>query len=503
MLQWGRELTPLAMAHHVRVRYAPSPTGEPHVGNIRTAIFTWLFVRNQGGRFIVRIEDTDVARRVEGATEAILEALRWLDLDWDEGPDVGGPYEPYVQSQRLSLYHQAAERLVQQQDAYDCYCSPQRLEEVRREQQQRKEPPRYDRRCRNLSTREREALQAQKIKPVVRFKMPLEGTITFPDLIRGDVTFDFAVLDDFVVLKSDGYPTYHLASVVDDHLMEITHVMRAEEWLPSAPRHQQLYRALGYEMPQFAHLPIILGPDRSKLSKRHGATSALEYRRMGYLPEAMLNFLVLLGWSLDDHTEVISRKTLVKQFSLERIGTSAAIFNEEKLTWLNGVYIRSLPAEELAERLLPFLEAGLPPSVPRPLDRGYLQRIVPLIQERIKTLAEVSELASFFFLDSLDYDPHLLIQKEGDPESTLKSLSAVVARLEPLPQFDVDAIEEVLRPLAEELGLKTGHLFGAVRVAVTGSKAAPPLFATMEVLGRERCLARLKAAVEELKAVQV
>ena len=376
------------MARPVRVRYAPSPTGEPHVGNIRTAIFNWLLARNQGGVFIVRIEDTDVKRRVEGATEVILESLRWLGLDWDEGPEVGGPYAPYVQSQRLAYYHDAAQRLLDQGKAYYCYCSPERLERMRREQMQQRQPTRYDRLCRTMPDAEKHQLLARGITPVVRFKMSLEGQTVFHDLIRGAVTFDFSVLDDFVLLKSDGYPTYHLASVVDDHMMLISHVLRAEEWLSSAPRHQELYRALEYPMPQFAHLPIILGPDRAKLSKRHGATSVLEYRHMGYLPDVLLNFLVLLGWSLDDHTEFIPREELIRHFSLERVGESPAVFNLEKLAWLNGVYMRQLAPEELADMLAPLLDEHLPASVPRPIERTYLLRIVPLIQERLKTLEE-------------------------------------------------------------------------------------------------------------------
>ena len=482
----------------VRVRYAPSPTGFPHVGNIRTALFNWLFARHSGGKFIVRIEDTDVTRKIEGAVENILDSLRWLGLDWDEGPEVGGDYGPYFQSQRLSLYHSFAQRLIEQDKAYYCYCSPQRLEQMRAEQIRRKEPPRYDRRCRNLTPEERAKFEAESITPVIRFKTPLEGQTKFYDLIRGEIVFDNSTLDDFVLLKSDGYPTYHLANVVDDHLMEISHVMRADEWLSSTPRHVLLYQAFDWEPPLFAHLPMILGPDRAKLSKRHGATSVTELREKGYLPEAIVNFLALLGWSLDDHTEIISRDDLIRYFSIERISKTGAIFNYDKLRWMNGVYLRQLSLEDFLERVLPFLNEGLPQEVERPISKEYVRQIVPLIQERITTLDEAAEYASFFFLDELSYDPNLLIGKKMTAEATLKALEAAQEKLEALDNFDVPLLEETLRHLAEELGLKTGQLFGALRVAVTGRTASPPLFQTMAVLGKERCLRRIKMALSAL-----
>ena len=482
----------------VRVRYAPSPTGYPHVGNIRTALFNWLFARHNGGSFVVRIEDTDVARTVEGALEAILDGLRWLGMDWDEGPEVGGKYGPYFQSQRRELYREAAERLISQDNAYRCYCSPQRLEEMRKEQQRRKQPPGYDRLCRELSAEQRREKEAEGIVPVVRFKTPLEGQTGFKDLIRGEVVFEHNIIDDFVLLKSDGYPTYHLASVVDDHLMEITHVLRAEEWLSSTPRHLLLYDRLGFEPPQFVHLPMILGSDRSKLSKRHGAVSITEYQEQGYLPEAMVNFLALLGWSLDDKTELMSRQQLIDNFSLERVSKTAAIFNRDKLDWMNGVYIRSLTLEDFTRRALTFLDRDLPDGVKRPLSIDYIRQIMPLVQERAKTLAEVADLTQFFFVDELDYDASLLTGKNMTGESVTRALEAAQQKLEALSAFDTESLEDLLRPLAVELGLKTGQLFGTLRVAVTGRTAAPPLFQTMAVLGKERCLKRIEAALDRL-----
>jgi glutamyl-tRNA synthetase len=412
---------------------------------------------------------------------------------------VGGDYGPYYQSQRLKIYQEAARRLVDGGYAYRCYCSPQRLEEMRAEQVRRHQPPGYDRRCRYLSDEERFDYEAQGIVPVVRFKVPLSGQTTFTDLIKGEVTVDNSHLDDFVLLKSDGYPTYHLANVCDDHLMEISHVIRADEWLSSTPRHKLLYDALGYSLPHFAHLPMILGPDRSKLGKRHGATSVVEFREQGYLPEAMVNFLALLGWSLDDRTEIIGREELIRNFSLERISKTGAIFSHQKLLWMNGVYIRQLPVEDLAQRMMPFLDRDLPASIERPVDKGYLLKIVPLIQERMKLLSESAELTDFFFVDDLAYEADLLLMEGLPPERSIEALEQSLPRLQALPNFDAESLEGLLRPLAGELGLKTGQFFGLLRVATTGRTAAPPLFQTMEVLGRDRCLKRLRAALGRLK----
>ena len=483
----------------VRVRYAPSPTGDPHVGNIRSALFNWLYARHTGGTFIVRIEDTDQARLVPGSLDAILEALRWLGLDWDEGPGANAPHGPYVQSERLELYTEHADRLVAEGKAYRCYCTPERLDAVRKERQKARQPTGYDRRCREPEGAE-QARRENPNPPVVRFKMPTEGNITVDDFVRGEVTFDVSLLDDFVLLKSDGYPTYHLANVVDDHLMEITHVMRAEEWLPSAPRHRLLYEAFGYEMPVLVHLPLILGPDRSKLSKRHGAASVLEFRDMGYLPEAMFNFLALLGWSLDESSEVFSKDDLVRHFTPERILANPAAFNIEKLDWFNGLYIRGMADAELADALVPWLEdpeRGLPVDT-LPVDREYLSSIVPLERERLKRLAEAPEMLSFFFEKRLSYDASALVPKGLDADTTRTMLNEALTVAEPAEDWSVAALEAAYRALAERLEVKTGQLFGAMRVAVTGRTAAPPLFDTLAVLGKERCVSRLRAALTSL-----
>jgi glutamyl-tRNA synthetase len=487
---------------NVRVRFAPSPTGYPHIGNIRTALFNWLFARHSAGTFVVRIEDTDQSRKVEEALESILGALRWLGLDWDEGPEKGGPYGPYFQSERLDMYQKHAQQLLDSGRAYKCYCSPERLAQMRDEMAERKESTRsYDRHCRDLAPEERARAESQGVTPVVRFKVPLDGQTTFHDLVRGDITFDNGELDDIVLMKSDGYPTYHLANVVDDHFMEISHVMRADEWLSSTPRHVLLYKAFDWRPPLFAHLPMILGPDKAKLSKRHGATAVTEFEDQGYLPEAMLNFMALLGWSLDDKTEIFTREELVRHFGLERIGKTAAVFSHDKLKWMNGVYIRNMSAEELTDSLLPFLERDLPPTVKRPVSRDYVLEVAPLVQERLTTLGEAAEAFDFFFTDDLAYDAAVLPGKKLNRELALKSLKAAAAEFEQLQDagFGVEPLEETLRSLASELGIKTGDYFGLLRVATTGRTAAPPLFETMAVLGRDRCLDRIKAAIDALR----
>ena len=437
-------------------------------------------------------------RKVEGAAESQMEALKWLGLDWDEGPGVGGPYAPYYQSQRLPLYKEAAEKLVAAGNAYYCYCSPERLEEMRKLQVARKQPPGYDRICRNLTPKECEQKEAEGIKPVIRFKVPSKGQTRFHDIIYGDIVFENSTIDDFVMLKSDGYPTYHLANVVDDHVMKITHVIRGEEWISSTPRHLLMYQAFGHTPPEYVHMPVIVGADRAKLSKRRGAVPILEYRDMGYLPEALFNFLVLIGWSLDDKTEIMTRQQMIEDFSLERVGKTAAAFNQEKLDWMNGVYIRGLAVDDFAGRVKPFLESGLPSEIERPLDAVYVGRIASLIQERTKKLTEVPALTAFFFKEELTYDPSLLIAKNMDQKSTLKALEVSLDKLKQLDTFDEASLETLLRPLAEELGLKAGQLFSVLRTAVTGELATPPLFQTMVVLGRERCLKRIAAALEKL-----
>jgi glutamyl-tRNA synthetase len=487
----------------VRVRFAPSPTGFQHIGGFRTALFDWLLARHAGGRFLLRIEDTDTARTVPGAVEAIVEGFRWLGLDWDEGPLVGGSFGPYFQTQRRDLYRATSERLIALGSAYRCFCSPERLQQVRAEQQAHNEPPRYDRHCRGMSADEQAARIAAGESSVVRIAVPLEGTTEVQDALRGTIRFENANLDDAVLLKSNGYPTYHLANVVDDHYMAISHVIRAEEWIPSAPLHVMLYEALGWPPPIFAHVPDVLGRDGRKLSKRHGALPLLEYRDLGYLPEAVLNYMALLGWSYDDKTDVLSRDQLIRSFSLDRVGTAGAKYDEDRLLWFNGVYIRQLSPAELAERTLPFLQrpqsqGGLPDSVARPLDTAYVERVLQLEQERMKTLAEAPGMTAFFFTDELEYDTRLLIAKGMDQGRTLDGLRRAQAVVSQLDSWTAAAMEPELRQLVSDLGLKPVQLFTSIRVAVTGRTVSPPLFETMEVLGRTRSLERLERAISRL-----
>lgn len=484
------------MASPVRVRIAPSPTGMPHVGLFHTFLYNWLYARHTGGQFIVRIEDTDRARLVEGAVEALLEAIRWLGLDWDEGPEVGGPYGPYVQSQRLPLYREHAEQLVADGKAYYCYCSPERLAALREQQERAKVPPGYDRRCRYLGPAEREAAAAAaSTPPVIRFAVPLEGETTFHDLLRGPITWENRLLDDFVLLKSDGYPTYHLAHLVDDHYMRITDVLRGDEWISSTPRHILLYRAFGWEPPRFCHLAPLLGPDGKKLSKRHGATAILDYRDAGYLPEALVNYLAIIGTSYDPEgkREIYSLPELIAAFDLQHINKSGAVFDLRKLDWMNGYYIRQLRQDDLARRLLPFLErAGLHAEL------AYVERLVPLVQERLTRLADAPALLRFAFVDELDYEPKNLIGKGLTAEASREALAAALELLRDTPEFADAPLEAAMRQLAEAIGVKSGQLFMILRWAVTGTNVSPPLFASMEVIGRERTVARVAEALRRL-----
>jgi glutamyl-tRNA synthetase len=492
----------------VRVRLAPSPTGTPHLGTARTAIFDWLLARHTGGTFVLRIEDTDRNRYVPESLPYLYESLRWLGLDWDEGPEAGGPHAPYFQSERLDLYQAAARQLIDSGQAYECYCTPERLDAMRNRQREQKQPPGYDGRCRGEAGRAEAKAEAGGRQPVVRFMTPHDGETVVDDYLRGEVRFDNARIDDAVLLKSDGFPTYHLAVAVDDHEMEITHILRGEEWLPSAPLHVLVFQALGYELPVFVHTPIILGPDKGKLSKRHGAKSVLEYRDEGYLPEALFNFLGLLGWSLDDKTEIISRDEFVASFSLDRLLKSPAVFNAEKLDWLNGEYMRNLSDAAFVEVVRPWLErpesdGGLPAQALRPIDAEYSKRLVPLVQERVKLASKAADMMGFFYLPDgfpeLDVDELLGKAYAGDRAGAALLLSEALLLAEQTPDWAHDAMEQAYRALAERLGVKFRDLAGLMRVAITARSVSPPLFESMEVLGRERCVLRLRDAVQQLQ----
>jgi glutamyl-tRNA synthetase len=489
-----------AVGRPPRLRFAPSPTGFQHIGGFRTALFSWLYARHRGGQFLLRIEDTDMARTVEGSVEDFLQGLAWLHMDIDEGPVIGGPYGPYSQVQRKAIYQHYAHQLIETGHAYRCYCTAERLDRMRKEQEAQKLPPRYDRHCRYLSAEERAAKEAEGISWTVRFAMPVDGETVVPDQIHGDMVFKNADLDDMIILKSNGLPPYHLAATVDDHLMGITHVLRGEEWISSAPRHIQIYKALGWEPPLYYHVPNVLGKDKKKLSKRRNAPSWSDYKREGYLPEAVFNFLALLGWSYDDKTELFTQEDLIRVFTLDRIGVSSGIYDPEKLLWMNGVYIRQLSLDDLLERTLPYLErpeseGGLPESIERPLDRDYTRRVLALEQERLKTLGAASAAIAFFYVKNLSYEKTLLIQKGMDVARTRSALERAHSLLAHLAAWTHEDMEPPMRELAKTLEVKTGQLFGSVRVAVSGSTTTPPLFQMMEVLGREVTLARISQAI--------
>jgi len=486
-----------------RLRFAPSPTGFLHIGAFRTALFSWLYARHTGGQFILRIEDTDTARTVEGAVDDFVNGLHWLGMDVDEGPVVGGPYGPYYQVQRKALYQYYANQLIETGHAYKCYCTPERLDTMRKAQEAQKLPPRYDRHCRYLNDEEHAANETAGLPWTVRFTMPLEGETVVHDELHGNMVFKNSDLDDTIILKSNGLAPYHLAHLVDDHLMGITHVLRGEDWIPSAPRHVQIYKALGWDTPLFYHVPNVLGKDKRKLSKRRNAPSWSDYKKQGYLPEAVFNFLALLGWSYDDKTEIFTQEELVTAFTLNRVGISSGIYDPDKLLWMNGLYIRRLPLQELVQRILPYLErpeaeGGLPDTIQRPLDVPYTTRVLSLEQERLKTLGEAAPRISFFYLGDLEYDGALLLQKGMDSPRTRDALLHARDLLSTLHQWEHTEMEPPVRELATKLTLKPGQLLGSLRAAVSGSPATPPLFPMMEVLGRERCMQRIEQAINRL-----
>ncbi|MBN1459694.1 MAG: glutamate--tRNA ligase [Armatimonadetes bacterium] len=485
------------MADSVRVRMAPAPTGRLHIGTARATLFNWLFARHYGGTFVLRIEDTDQARSSEENVRQILEAIRWLGLDWDEGPKVEGPFGPYFQSQRLPLYQEMANRLLEQDLAYPCFCTPEELTARREEMQRKGLPPRYDRRCRELTAVEREQLAAEGRPQALRFKTPLEGAVSWDDLIRGEIEFQHAELDDFVIVKSDGYPSYILACAVDDAKMAMTHVLRGEDLISGTPRQLLVYEALGLKPPFFGHLPLILGPDRAKLSKRHGATSIGEYRDQGFVPDAIVNFIALLGWSPGDDRELLSREEMIDAFSLEGVGKSGPVFDVEKLTWMNGVYLREMAPQKYVDLALPFLEQELGED----LDLEYVARAVALEQERAKTLSELPTLTEFFFRDPESYDEKGARKWLGR-DNAAQLLTALREALEAVETFDEATTESAVRAAAEQLGIGAGPAIHTTRLATTGRTKGPGLFEVLAVLGQARVISRLARAEEYVQSLQ-
>ncbi len=509
----------------VRTRFAPSPTGYLHVGSLRTALYDYLFAKKNSGDFILRIEDTDQRRYVPGATENLIKVLKEVGLEYDEGPImerakiVGhkGEYGPYLQSERFDTYQNYAQRLVESGHAYYCFCSEDRLKEMRDKQIENKQAPKYDGHCRSLSKEEVEKKLSINTPYVIRMKVPDDEAIEFDDLVRGKVRFSSKEVDDQILVKSDGYPTYHLAVVVDDHFMKVSHIIRGEEWLSSTPKHILLYKYFGWEAPQFAHIPLLLNPDKSKLSKRQGDVAVEDYLNKGYLPEALLNFVALLGWNPTiigedgKEREIFSLEEMAKYFSWDKVNKSGAVFNIEKLDWINGYYIRQSSLKELAKKCIPFwLKAGV--IIPQAEDRyvvqntqkiiktEWLEKVVELEQARMKKLSEIVEATSFVFIENLDYEPELLAWKSMANESIKNNLRSAYQVLNDLPDdaFESPIVEEELRKFINKQGIKPGEMLWPLRVALTGRKNSPGPFEVAGVLGREESLQRIEEAMEKL-----
>ena len=483
------------MSRPVKVRFAPSPTGDLHVGNIRTALFDWAYARHTGGTFLFRIEDTDTTRVTDEYIKAAIDTLKWLGLDWDEGPEVGGDNGPYLQSQRLDIYTHWAHTFIEQKDAYYCYCTPQELEAVREAQRAANQAPGYNGHCRELSTEQIAEYKRQERGAVVRMRMP-EGTTTFVDLIRGEMQFDHKFVPDFVLARADGSPLYTLAVAVDDVLMKVTHILRGEDLLSSTPRQIRVYQAMGLkeqEYPVFAHLPFVMGADNAKLSKRNGEVSIAWYREKGFLPEAICNYLALLGWSPGDDRENVTMKELCELFTVEKVNSSPARFDMKKLEAINGDKIRALTIEDFLSWVLPFLiKAGVISGTPDEIE--LVKRALPIIQERIIMFSEVPAMLNFLFVQELTIESESLPKiKDADAKVILKRS---LKELAPISDWTHTTIEAVLRTsLIDEMGLKPRVAFGAVRIATTGGAVSPPLFESMELLGKEASLARISAAL--------
>jgi glutamyl-tRNA synthetase len=485
-----------------RVRFAPSPTGSLHVGNAHTALFNWLFARHHHGIFILRIEDTDEVRSTEQSLQAIYDGLKWLGMDWDEGPDVGGPHAPYIQSLRLAqgIYEPFYQRLVDSGRAYPCYCSPEELEERREIMRARGLPPRYDNRCRKLTDAQRAAFEAEGRQPALRLRMKDAGTTVIHDLCRGDVPHDNSLIGDVVIRKASGFPTYHFAVVIDDHLMGVTHVMRAEEHLPNTIPHLQLMEALGIPPPQYAHLGVLTGFDRKKLSKRHGAVDLSEYRARGILPEAMVNFLALMGWSTGTEEEVLTTREIIERFDLDRCGKAPSVFDPDKCEWLNSQHINRAPAAQLADLAHPMLvKAGLMEPELSPERRAWLERVIDAMRERMRTVSVLTDWAAYFFTDDYPFEERARekwLRKPGTAD-TLDRLAGTIQVADP---WTAEAIEPAVRGVAEQMGVGAAKVIHPCRAAVSGTTVGPSLFHLLELLPRETVVGRLRRAAEMCRA---
>lgn len=485
----------------IRVRFAPSPTGELHIGGARTCLFNWLFARHYGGKFILRIEDTDLDRLKEGSIDGILNSLKWLGIDWDEGPLAGGTFQPYFQSQRLSLYSSEADKLLNEGKAYQCYCTQEDLDNERKLAAAQKRPYKYSGKCKNLSLKKKEAFINAGRKPVVRFSTPSCGSTIVNDIVRGDVSFENSLIDDFIIIKSNGVAAYNFACVIDDFTMRISHVIRAEEHLSNTPKQLLLYAAIGAPAPKFAHVPMILAPDRSKLSKRHGATSVEEFISQGFLPEALINYICLLGWAPKDHKEIISKKSMIEEFSLDRVSKNPAIYDTKKMSWINGHYLRSYNIDKLMELIIPFLHKKGIHESPLPegdIDREKLKKAVLLVREKVWNLEELANGLTYFFHDIPSYDEKG-VEKYFKNEASASILNEMLKHFKEIEDFTEDVLENCVRSYAQNHGIKAGEVIHPLRLALTGRCMTPGLFEVMSVLGKEMCVSRIETAVKFIK----
>lgn len=486
----------------VKVRFAPSPTGYLHIGGARTALFNFLLARHTGGTFVLRIEDTDTERTIKDSAEKLMEAFQWLGLKWDEGPIVGGPVGPYFQSQRQEIYKKYADLLLGKGYAYRCYCTPEELEAEREEARAQKRAPRYSGRCRNLTPEQEAEFQRQGRKYAIRFRTPDEGVTVVHDLVHGDVPFDNSEISDFVIMKSDGFPTYNFACVIDDWLMGINHIIRADEHLPNTPKQIMIYNALGAPLPKFAHVPMILAPDRSKLSKRHGAQTVEEFREKGYFPEAILNYIVLLGWTPKDSTrEIMSLEEMIREFDLSRVSSTPAVYDVQKLTWMNGQYMKIMDPEVVVDRFIPFaVKAGLGSEEELRSRREWLKTIVLALRERVHTLTDLCEASRMFFEEPKTYEEKG-VTKFFKTGSAVEVLSKGLEALSSVEDWSAASCEQAYRRLIETYGIKSSELFHPTRLALTGKTVGAGLFEVMEILGKEECLKRMSSAIEFVKSL--
>ena len=486
----------------IRVRFAPSPTGDLHIGGVRTALFNWLYARKEKGTFILRIEDTDEARSTDASTQIIINAMKWLKLNWDEGPgNEPEKYAPYYQMKRKEqgIYQKYIDILLEKGYAYKCYCTPEEVEKMREQARLAKQPPKYNGHCANLTKEQQEEYEKQGRTAVIRFKMPKEGKIEFDDIVRGHVTFENALLDDFVLMKANGVPTYNFACVIDDHLMDMTHVIRGDDHISNTPRQIHLFKALGWEPPTFAHLSMILGSDGARLSKRHGHTSVLEYRKEGYLQDALINYLALLGWSTEDSRQLFFGDSLVENFSLDRCNSSPATFDPSKLLWMNGEYIRNKSSEEVYELFIDWIQWTKQDALIDGWDRDLLKKAIALEHEKIKLLKDIPGLVDFFFKDVV-YDEQAVnkvLLSDTKKESSQVVLNECLKRLPNQADFSPEALEQYARDLAVELGFSNGKVFHPIRVAISGRTQGPSLFHMMEVMGKDEVLKRIQRTVDK------